>query len=92
MGECLSSGTLVFEERERPYLPCTLTLEFWDRDYPDDGDEPRINFTAEDQHFDYAATAGLKFEQVRELRDSLTRWLDSQDAPRDSQLDRGGQQ
>lgn len=76
MGECPASGVLVYEEHERQLLPCTLTVEFWNRDYPYLGDEPRINFTAEDTHLATIATSGLNAEQVQNLRDELTTWLD----------------
>ena len=77
MGDCPSSGVLRFEEHERPLLPCELTVEFWDRDYPHDGDDPRINITAEDRHLASITTAGLNVEQVRELRDGLTHFLEN---------------
>lgn len=71
MGECPPSGVLAYDEGDRS----TLTVELWDRDDPERGDEPRVNVTAEDHERNYVATAGLRVDQVRELRDSLTRWL-----------------
>jgi hypothetical protein len=74
MGECMPSGVYTYEEKSGR---SELTIETWDRDYPDEGDEPRGNFTAVDHERDYTATGGLEFEQVRAIHHVLGKWIDA---------------
>lgn len=72
MGECTPSGTLYYDHDAGH---SELALEFWDRDYPDGGEEPRLNITATDYALSQTATAGLNFEQVRAVHNVLGEWL-----------------
>lgn len=78
MGECPPSSTYIYDELGGR---STLTIEFWDEGYPYAEEPPRVNITAQDHEHNYAATAGLDYEQVRALHDALTRWLTPPEVP-----------
>jgi hypothetical protein len=80
MGECLPSWTYTYEQSDHS---SEVTFETWDRDYPYEGDEPRINvtvvdFASREGDPETIACGGLDFEQVRAVHHVLGRWLQTQ--------------
>jgi hypothetical protein len=81
MGECQPSATFVYEEAATagpPRISTSTSVEFWDRNYPHDGDEPRVNLTAEDVDRSTLATSGLVLDQVIALHHVLGLWIERQ--------------
>jgi hypothetical protein len=79
MGEALPSEQYIYDEvwGDRRESRSTLTLDLWNRNDPYDGDDPRLNLTAEDHERQAIATAGLNLEQARALHRVLDRWIDA---------------
>jgi hypothetical protein len=70
MGECPPSGVLAYDEGDRS----TLTVEFWDRDDPERGDEPRVNVTAEAESLLTRGTAMSSPRPPVFILDSREQW------------------
>jgi hypothetical protein len=78
MGETLPSTAYEWREpgRDGDVYRSLVSVWFWDRDCPHEGDEPRVCVTCEDREYDFTASSGLSLAQAAELRDALSRWIE----------------